>query len=119
MWTKKKTKKAYDKCLNNFIFTYAENYNGEVYAYDDRVGTMKINPIPIIITLKKDEGSVKNKQKIRELQRNINKDLKVAQFKFRNGTMYDVASLMSPIATLLGIKYTLRILYNKEVVRGK
>jgi hypothetical protein len=113
MWSKKKTKKAYDKCLANFVFTYAINYNGEVYKYDDVTGQMRINPIPIIVELRRYEGKQKDKLKIRELKQYIVKDLKKSKFMFRNGTNYDVANLMSPIATLLGVLYGLNKLQER------
>lgn len=107
--------KAFNEALREFKFTYAVNYDGEVYKYDDKLGTMRINPIPILIEFKKDEGREKNIIKINRLRQFINKDLKKAKFKFRNGQAYDVAQLMSPIATLLGIQYSLKKLYEKEV----
>lgn len=119
MWSKRRTMKAFNESLNNFRFTYAKNYNGEVYKYDDKLGEMRINPIPIIIEFKKDEGKNKNILKINRLRQFINKDLKKAKFKFRNGQAYDVANLMSPIATLLGIQYSLKKLYEKEVKRDE
>lgn len=121
MWSKSRTLKAYNEALNNFKFTYPTNYNGEVYKYDETTGQMRINPIPIIVSLKYTRNSYKQDiMNIRELKQFVIKDLKRAKFKFRNGTNYDVANLMSPIATLLGILYGLnklqeRLQYAKRI----
>lgn len=118
-WSKKKTMKAFNKAIGEFKFTYAINYDGEVYSYNVETGSMRINPIPIIIEYKNDEGKVSNLNKINYLRRFINRDLKKAMFKFRNGQAYDVANLMSPIATLLGIQYSLKKLYERELNRNE
>ena len=105
--------KAYNKSMNNFRFIYPSNYDGKVYEYNQETGAMRINPIPIIVELKHDDGKRLNKLKIRELKQYLIKDLKKAKFKFRNGDKYEVAHMMSPIATLLGVLYGLNKLFEK------
>lgn len=108
------TKKFYNKQLKKFKFTYPVNYNGEVYRFNEDTHTMDINPIPIIVELKHDEGKKKNLDDIRIMKDLIEKDLKVATFKFEHGDGFVVQQLMAPIATLLGIKQGLKKLEEKE-----
>lgn len=107
------TKKLYNKQLKKFKFIYPVNYNEEIYRLNENY-TMDIKPIPIIVELKRDEGKKKNLDEIRIMQDLIEKDLKVATFKFEHGDLFVVQQLMSPIATLLGIKLGLKKLEEKE-----
>lgn len=115
---KSRRQARYDKALNAFSYIYPKNYDGKVYEMNDDMIT--INPIPIIIRIKRKEDKVRDVQKIVKLQGYINKDLKIAMFRFRHGDMFTITKLMPQIATLLGIQYSLRKLLwrTKNETRG-
>ncbi len=108
------TKKKYNKHLKKFRFIYLQNYNGDIYSIDENTKSIRINPIPIIVELIKDEGKKINLQNIRTMIDFTNHDLKILKFKARHASAFDLEELMPLIATSLGIKYGLGKLEAKE-----
>lgn len=103
---KSRKKRLYDKDLNQFKFTYPKNYDGKVYEFNEN--RLTINPIPVIVELRHNEGYTKDKLKINAIRHRINRDIRKAQFQFRHADAFKITQLMSPMALLLGIRYGLK-----------
>lgn len=103
----KGVRKRFLKIYNEFHFTSYKNYP-KTYEYNET--SITINALPVIVKLKKKEGKAVDLLKMRRLNDCLNKDLKVASFKFKHAKSIYALELIGEISLLLGIKKGLKIL---------
>ena len=103
------------KFLNKeFTFEAFENYDQPIYDFS-KDKSVKINPIPIIVKLKNDDGTEQNKRKLKVLMELTHKELRRLSFSLKHGDLFVINESLPRIAFLLGVKYSVSKLLEKGV----